>query len=151
MFHGHPTFLEYRRGKGSTRLLLSLPMRLLNNELNRPPNGEEPDDEFMSDEDGVPETIFGSSSLVPNHRDELYLFEILTETGAQVFNAQVIEFLSSIPVELNKTSQCQNVVKCGGLSFGCHGGYHSCWTSYGLFNGRLREGFRKHHRKTRRG
>ncbi|GKC67374.1 hypothetical protein Tco_1099972 [Tanacetum coccineum] len=24
----------------------------------------------MSDEDGVPETIFGSSSLVPNHRDE---------------------------------------------------------------------------------
>ncbi|GJT65762.1 hypothetical protein Tco_1017242 [Tanacetum coccineum] len=42
----------------------------INNELNRPPNGEEPDDEFMSDEDGVPETIFGSSSLVPNHRDE---------------------------------------------------------------------------------
>nr|GEU80441.1 RNA-directed DNA polymerase, eukaryota [Tanacetum cinerariifolium] len=31
---------------------------------------EEPDDEFMSDEDGVPETIFGSSSPVPNHRDE---------------------------------------------------------------------------------
>nr|GFA37944.1 RNA-directed DNA polymerase, eukaryota [Tanacetum cinerariifolium] len=42
----------------------------INNELNRPPNGEEPDDEFMRDEDGVPKTIFGSSSPVPNHRDE---------------------------------------------------------------------------------
>nr|GEU36292.1 nucleotide-binding alpha-beta plait domain-containing protein [Tanacetum cinerariifolium] len=42
----------------------------INNELNRPPNGEEPDDEFMNNEDGVPETIFGSSSSVPNHRDE---------------------------------------------------------------------------------
>nr|GEW91209.1 RNA-directed DNA polymerase, eukaryota [Tanacetum cinerariifolium] len=31
---------------------------------------EEPDDEFMNDEDRVPETIFGSSSPVPNHRDE---------------------------------------------------------------------------------
>ncbi|GKA53488.1 RNA-directed DNA polymerase, eukaryota [Tanacetum coccineum] len=48
----------------------NMPIASINNELNRPPNGEEPDDEFMSDEDGVPETIFGSSSLVPNHRDE---------------------------------------------------------------------------------
>ncbi|GJY06588.1 hypothetical protein Tco_0373642 [Tanacetum coccineum] len=88
-------------------------MRLLTMKLNRPPNGEEPDDEFMSDEDGVPETIFGSSSLVPNHRDEdkdaahsddhlgINLTLLKNKNGA------IILYLLS---------------KCGGSVLGCHGG-----------------------------
>ncbi|GJR38293.1 hypothetical protein Tco_1213977 [Tanacetum coccineum] len=68
LFTWNPTFLEYKEREYSSDVESA--HASINNELNRPPNGEEPDDEFMSDEDGVPETIFGSSSLVPNHRDE---------------------------------------------------------------------------------
>ncbi|GJX14826.1 hypothetical protein Tco_0206584 [Tanacetum coccineum] len=64
LFTWNPTFLEYKEREYSSDVESA--HASINNELNRPPNGEEPDDEFMSDEDGVPETIFGSSSLVHN-------------------------------------------------------------------------------------
>nr|GEZ81040.1 RNA-directed DNA polymerase, eukaryota, nucleotide-binding alpha-beta plait domain protein [Tanacetum cinerariifolium] len=110
LFTWNPTFLEYKEREYSSDVESA--HASINNELNRPPNGEEPDDEFMNDEDGVSETIFGSSSPVPNHRDEdkhaahsddpfgLYdLLKITSEnrvenlikTGApKVFNAQMM-------------------------------------------------------------
>ncbi|GKD34753.1 RNA-directed DNA polymerase, eukaryota [Tanacetum coccineum] len=39
----------------------------INNEFNPHPNEEEPGDDYASDEDGVPETVFGSSSSSHNH------------------------------------------------------------------------------------
>nr|GEW93757.1 RNA-directed DNA polymerase, eukaryota [Tanacetum cinerariifolium] len=99
----------------------------INNELNPPPIGEEPDDEFMNDEDEVPETIFGSSSPVPNHRDEdknaahsddpFGLYDLLKNKKGEtnhVFNARVMNSSQDIPVDSNKTFSCQNVVKSGG-------------------------------------
>nr|GEY78291.1 RNA-directed DNA polymerase, eukaryota [Tanacetum cinerariifolium] len=68
LFTWNLTFLEYKEREYSSDVESA--QVFINNELNRPPDGEEPDDEFMNDEDGVPKTIFGSSSPVPNHRDK---------------------------------------------------------------------------------
>ncbi|PWA45888.1 hypothetical protein CTI12_AA511170 [Artemisia annua] len=67
LFTWNPTFLEYKEREYSSDAEST--HASINNELNCPPNGAEPDDVCMSDEDEVPETIFGSSSPVPN-RDE---------------------------------------------------------------------------------
>nr|GFB71191.1 RNA-directed DNA polymerase, eukaryota [Tanacetum cinerariifolium] len=125
LFTWSHTFLEYKEREYSSDVESA--HASINNELNHPPNGEEPDDEFMRDEDGVPETIFGSSSHVPNHRDEdknaahsddpFGLYDLLKNKKGEtnhVFNAHVMNSSQDIPVDSNKTFSCQNVVKSGG-------------------------------------
>ncbi|GKC79333.1 RNA-directed DNA polymerase, eukaryota [Tanacetum coccineum] len=65
LFTWNPTFLVHKEREYSSED--KSVHTSINNEFNPHPNEEEPGDDYASDEDGVPETVFGSSSFSHNH------------------------------------------------------------------------------------
>nr|GEW66068.1 hypothetical protein [Tanacetum cinerariifolium] len=115
LFSWNPTFLVHKEKEYTSK------DESINNKFYPHPNKKEPRNDYASDEDGIPEIVFGSSSSshkqdngdkdVTHLEDPVGLYDLLK-------NKKGYEYFSRHPMESHNVSTGQNVVKNGGSILG---------------------------------